>query len=206
MRQNIEIKNCPCNTGKRVIDSVTSLFKIYFFCSQIRTYSASCFYVGKENPPVSMYVCTYPPVTVCLFIYVSMYLYVCMLIYYIDSSPSFLFPVLFLFIHYSADNLLMHFKSNGFVRCLVVFTFIDYAFLKTGEIIQIHSRHNHPRTIFGSGALNFWRALALSNRIYRRHSHMTFIGTKTSHIIWQAGLDTYSIETRIKDSVRYQVR
>jgi len=125
VRQNVGINNCPCNTGKRVIDSVTSLFKIYCIFSQIRTPSASCYYVGKENPPVCMYIRIYPPVTVCLSVYLSVYLpinvpiclSVCTLIYYIDSSPSFLFPVLFihvyLFIHYSADTLLMHFKSNG---------------------------------------------------------------------------------------------
>jgi len=30
--------------------------------------------------------------------------------------------------------------------------------------------------------------------MYRRHSHMTFIGTKTNHIVWQAGLAALSRE------------
>jgi hypothetical protein len=67
-----------------------------------------------------------------------MYLFVCMyvcmyvnLLHRFISFPSVpCFIYIYLFIHYSADTLLMHFKSNGFVRCLVVFTFIDDAFFQ----------------------------------------------------------------------------
>jgi hypothetical protein len=143
VRQNVEIKNFPCNTGKHVIDSVTSLFKINCFCSQIRTHSVSCCYVRKRKSTclyVRTYLSTCDCLSVCLFICLSMYLsvYICTLIYYIDSSPSIMFPVLFvyLFIHHSADILLMHFKSNGFVRCLVVYIFIDYAFKKMVKLFK----------------------------------------------------------------------
>jgi len=152
----------------------------------------------RKRKSTGLHVRTYLSTCVCLSGYISICQCTCLsvstLIYYIYTSPSFLFLVLFmhLFIYYSADTLLIHFKSNGFVRCLVVFTLMRFS--KIGEILQIHSRHNHPRTRFGSGALNFWRAHALNNRMYRRHSHMTFIVTKTNHIIWPTGLATLSGE------------